>query len=125
MSDTPRMALPLIEAAQAQKHVTHNEALVVLDALAHLFLLDRDLADPPASPAEGDAWLVVEETARACYGRMFHSALEGAQVVAMINRMIARDPDPELAEAVHVRRGMALPDTVFLPYVQSLIETLG
>lgn len=58
MSDTPRMGLPLIEAAQAQKHVTHNEALVILDALAHLFLSDRDLADPPSAPATGEAWLV-------------------------------------------------------------------
>ncbi|MCB1436694.1 MAG: DUF2793 domain-containing protein [Rhodobiaceae bacterium] len=69
MSDTPRMALPLIEAAQAQKHVTHNEALVVLDALAHLFLLDRDLADPPASPAEGDAWLVASPASGAWTGQ--------------------------------------------------------
>jgi hypothetical protein len=52
------MGLPLIEAAQAQKHVTHNEALVVLDALAHLYLLDRDLAAPPVSPVDGDAYLV-------------------------------------------------------------------
>jgi hypothetical protein len=52
------MGLPLIEAAQAQKHVTHNEALVALDALAHLYLLDRDLAAPPVSPADGDAYLV-------------------------------------------------------------------
>ena len=36
MTDTPRLALPAIEAAQAQKHVTHNEALVLLDALTHL-----------------------------------------------------------------------------------------
>lgn len=58
MSETPRMGLPLIEAAQAQKHVTHNEALVVVDALAHLYVLDRDLAAPPPSPVDGDAYLV-------------------------------------------------------------------
>ena len=58
MSETPRMGLPLMQAAQAQKHVTHNEALVVVDALAHLYLLDRDLAAPPPSPVDGDAYLV-------------------------------------------------------------------
>ncbi|AXS39970.1 DUF2793 domain-containing protein [Breoghania sp. L-A4] len=58
MSDTPRLALPLIMAAQAQKHVTHNEALVRLDALVHLYILDRDLSDPPAGPADGDTYLV-------------------------------------------------------------------
>lgn len=58
MSDTPNLGLPYIEAAQAQKHVTHNEALRALDALAQLAVLDRDLAEPPASPQEGDRYLV-------------------------------------------------------------------
>ena len=58
MTDTPRLALPLIEAAQAQKHVTHNEALLRLDAQIQLAVLDRDLAVPPAAPTDGDAWLV-------------------------------------------------------------------
>jgi hypothetical protein len=59
MSDTtPRSALPLLAAAQSQKHVTHNEALLMLDALTCARLLDRDLSAPPASPADGDAYLV-------------------------------------------------------------------
>lgn len=59
MSDnTPRTGLPLLAAAQAQKHVTHNEALLQLDALMFARLLDRDLAAPPASPADGDTYLV-------------------------------------------------------------------
>ena len=55
---TPRAGAPLIAAAQAQKHVTHNEALLQFDALLCCRILDRDLADPPASPADGDAYLV-------------------------------------------------------------------
>src|SRR5262249_35420654 len=47
-----------LAAAQAQKHVTHNEALLKLDALLFARLLDRDLAAPPASPADGDTYLV-------------------------------------------------------------------
>ena len=58
MSDTPNLKLPYIEAAQAQKHVTHNEALRTLDAIVQLGVLDRDLASPPASPADGDRYLV-------------------------------------------------------------------
>jgi hypothetical protein len=58
MTDTIHLGLPVIEAAQAQKHVTHNEALAVLDALVMLAVIDRDLAAPPASPAEGDRYLV-------------------------------------------------------------------
>ena len=60
MSDvTPHLGLPLIAASQAQKHVTHNEALGLLDALVQLACLDKDLTAPPPSAAEGDRYLVV------------------------------------------------------------------
>ncbi|MBB3900758.1 DUF2793 domain-containing protein [Methylobacterium brachythecii] len=55
---TPRLGLPLLAAAQAQKHVTHNQALSALDALVQLACLDKDLSAPPADPAEGDRYLV-------------------------------------------------------------------
>jgi hypothetical protein len=59
MSDTtPRTALPLLAAAQSQKHVTHNEALLELDAILSCVILDRDLSAPPGSPADGDTYLV-------------------------------------------------------------------
>jgi len=59
---TPHLALPLLAAAQAGKHVTHNEALLALDALVHLACRDKDLAAPPADPAEGDRYLVAAQT---------------------------------------------------------------
>ena len=43
MSETVHLGLPVIAAAQAQKHVTHNEALRILDALVMLSVKDRDL----------------------------------------------------------------------------------
>jgi hypothetical protein len=55
---TPNLALPYIAAAQAQKHVTHNAALDLLDGLEQLSVKDRDLTAPPASPAEGDRYIV-------------------------------------------------------------------
>ena len=54
MSDTPMLGLPLLAAAQAQKHVTHNEALMRLDALIHLSVIARNLAARPAA-ADGAA----------------------------------------------------------------------
>jgi hypothetical protein len=57
MTDTPRLALPVIEAAQAQKHVTHNEALVLLDALTQLTVESRTLTAPPGSPADGACYI--------------------------------------------------------------------
>ena len=58
MTETPNLALPLVAAGQAQKHVTHNEALLALDALVHCAVLDRSLAAPPAGPEEGDRYIV-------------------------------------------------------------------
>ena len=59
MSDaTTHLLLPYILAAQAQKHVTHNEALRLLDGLVQLSALDRDLTAPPGSPSDGDRYIV-------------------------------------------------------------------
>ena len=58
MDNTTKLGLPYILAAQAQKHVTHNEALRALDVIVHLAVLDRDLTDPPVGPSDGDAYLV-------------------------------------------------------------------
>jgi hypothetical protein len=60
MPDTSNLALPYIEAAQAQKHVTHNEALRVLDVIVQLSVIDRDLMAPPGDPADGDRYLVAD-----------------------------------------------------------------
>ncbi len=58
MIDTANLGLPCIEGSQAQKHVTHNEALRILDTLVQLAVLDRDLTAPPGSPSEGQRWIV-------------------------------------------------------------------
>ncbi|MCA8901938.1 MAG: DUF2793 domain-containing protein [Hyphomonas sp.] len=58
MDFSPRLALPYLLPNQAQKHVTHNEALRQLDALVQLAVQDRDLAAPPGAPEEGQCWLV-------------------------------------------------------------------
>lgn len=54
---TDRHALPLLQAGQAQKEMTHNEALVMLDMLAMAVV--EGVADiPPADPAPGECWIV-------------------------------------------------------------------
>jgi hypothetical protein len=58
MDTTPNLNLPYIAAAQAQKHVTHNEAIRALDAVVQLSVLNRDLTAPPGSPANGDRHIV-------------------------------------------------------------------
>ncbi|MEO1283200.1 MAG: DUF2793 domain-containing protein, partial [Pseudomonadota bacterium] len=60
MDQTPNLVLPYIAAAQAQKHVTHNEAIRALDAIVQLSVIDRDLNAPPANSNDGDRYLVAE-----------------------------------------------------------------
>jgi len=55
---TPRLGAPYIRAAQAQKEVTHNAALNILDALVQAVVEDRDLTTPPTSPEDGSLWIV-------------------------------------------------------------------
>lgn len=61
MNETPCLRLPYILPSQSQKHVTHNEALRMLDALVQLAVLDRDLESPPGSPADGDRYIVAAD----------------------------------------------------------------
>lgn len=54
---TDRHALPLLQAGQAQKELTHNEALVLIDMLAMAAAIGIVDA-PPGTPAAGDCWIV-------------------------------------------------------------------
>lgn len=65
---TTRLSLPLLAAAQAQKHVTHNEALVALDSLIQLSALSRTLATPPSNTAQGARYLVAANATDAWLG---------------------------------------------------------
>lgn len=59
MSDTTtNLALPYIVPSQAQKHVTHNESLRMLDAQIHISVEEANLSTPPGSPVEGERHIV-------------------------------------------------------------------
>lgn len=55
---TAHLALPFLAPSQAQKHVTHNEALVRLDALVNIAVEGVAATTPPGSPAEGERHLL-------------------------------------------------------------------
>ena len=58
MPDTAdRYALPLIHTGQAQKDVTHNDAVQRIDALLHL-AVDGVRTTPPPAPIAGQSWIV-------------------------------------------------------------------
>ncbi len=58
MSLSPHLALSYLVASQAQKELTHNEALNDLDVLVQPVVTSRTLSAPPASPSEGDAYII-------------------------------------------------------------------
>lgn len=58
MTTTPIMGLPELEQDQAQPHIPVNMAHRIIECLAQLSVLDRDLTTPPSSPAEGDCYIV-------------------------------------------------------------------
>jgi hypothetical protein len=58
MDFSPRLSLPYLAPQQAQKHVTVNEGLRRLDALVQLRVASRSLAAEPATPGDGDAFIL-------------------------------------------------------------------
>lgn len=93
MADTTdRYGLSLLQAGQAQKEITHNEALLGIDALLHAAAESRSLAAPPASPDPGRCWIVASGASGAwaghagdlaCWGDggwRFHTPREGCLV---------------------------------------------
>jgi hypothetical protein len=57
MAISPRLGLPLLSAGQAQKEITHNEALVLLDAVTHGCCAGPPVNDPPSAPAVGLSYI--------------------------------------------------------------------
>ncbi|BCP52837.1 hypothetical protein K32_14540 [Kaistia sp. 32K] len=55
---TVHLALPYLAPSQAQKHVTHNEALRRLDGLVQLAVEAVSANTPPGAPAEGARYLL-------------------------------------------------------------------
>ncbi|KPL68943.1 hypothetical protein SZ64_13035 [Erythrobacter sp. SG61-1L] len=56
-STSPRFALPLLFAGQAQKEFHVNEAHVLIDALLHP-AVEGEAGAPPAAPDPGECWLI-------------------------------------------------------------------
>jgi len=55
---TPRLGLPYVVAAQAQKHIPINESLARLDGLVQLAVESRAVGAQPAGPAAGGVWIL-------------------------------------------------------------------
>lgn len=57
--ETGRHNLPLLAVSQAQKEITHNEALILIDALLHTAVEASAMAPPAVTDNDiGKCWLV-------------------------------------------------------------------
>jgi Protein of unknown function (DUF2793) len=74
--ETGRYKLPLLAVSQAQKEITHNEALVRIDALLHA-VAQEERAEPPILSDEdiGKCWLVSNAAANEWAGKSGHLAI--------------------------------------------------
>jgi hypothetical protein len=67
MADSVNLGLPYLAASQAQKHVTLNESLRLLDGIVQLAVKDR-LSAPPGSPSDGARYIVTATASGAWAG---------------------------------------------------------
>lgn len=99
---TDRLKLPLLAAGQAQKEVTHNEALVLADMAIQAVVQSVAPATVPTAPALGQCWIVGDTPTGAWSGQAgklagwtaggwrFLSAFEGMQVWNIADTAIVR-----------------------------------
>lgn len=66
--NSDRFALPLLQAGQAQKELTHNEALALIDMLLHAQVESMSLASPPGGAVVGQCWVVATSATGAWAG---------------------------------------------------------
>lgn len=52
------LKMPYMAAAQAQKHITHNEALEIVDAIAQLTVIAFGATIPPVAANDGEVWAI-------------------------------------------------------------------
>ena len=70
-----RLDLPLIQPSQAQKHVTHNEALLRLDSMTQTVISEFDIDVPPVNPVDGQIYALGGNPTGEWAGRAGHLAI--------------------------------------------------
>jgi hypothetical protein len=73
-STSPRMALPLLVSGQAQKELTHNEALLLIDMALMPLVESAGLNAPPSAPQIGQCWIIGSSPTGAWSGAANHLA---------------------------------------------------
>jgi Protein of unknown function (DUF2793) len=99
---TDRLKLPLLAAAQAQKEVTHNEALALADIAIQAVVQAIAPTSVPSAPTPGQCWIVGSAPTGAWVGQAgklagwtsggwrFLASFEGMQVWSIADNVMAR-----------------------------------
>lgn len=69
MTQTDRLELPTLSTGQAQKEITHNEALVLLDLLVQPVVEGAPIVSPPGTAEAGECYLVADAASGAFAGQ--------------------------------------------------------
>lgn len=135
-SKTPRLGLPNLFAAQAQKEFTVNEAFALLDALLHASI-EGTANEPPALPVDGECWIVggapVEEwtghagkiACRQSGNWLFVTPVEGMTVFDKTEQRIIRyDGDWPVVSPVSLPAGGEMVDAEARTAISGILEAL-
>lgn len=123
MSDdaTPRLELPYLAAAQAQKHVTVNEALARLDALVACAVESRSTAAEPTSPADGALYILPSSAS----GADWSGRAAGALMRFEAGAWEAIDPPPGVVSLVKDEPALLVRTSAGWVELASLIAALA
>lgn len=80
MNNSSRLQLPLIQPAQAQKHVTHNEALKRLDSLVQMNVISRTIGTPPENAAHDSRYVIGDSPSGEWKGKKDQMAIRNGQI---------------------------------------------
>lgn len=112
MTDSPNLGLPYLETGQAQKEVTHNTALALLDAIVQLSVIAIQGA-PPGAPVDGQRWIVGASPTGAWAGQADKVALWLAGWI-FISPQAGWQAYLQATSALLIWNGTAWVDTAFL-----------
>lgn len=106
-SETARLQLPLLQSAQAQKHVTVNEALARLDGMTGIVLESASSLNPPETVIDGQCWGIPPGAAGAWSGQAGRIAIgsNGGWIMVAPTRGLRAFVADTGTQAIHDGRG--------------------
>ena len=132
MSDdaSPRLGLPYVAAAQAQKHVIVNEAFMRLDGLVQTAVESRAAAAQPASPADGAIYILPASPTGAAWagqpaGTVMRFEAGGWTALAVGEGHLAWVKDENLAVVFDGAAWTAFPAAAATPASRTLVASPG